>query len=247
MKILFSPSEAKSLVQDSNPINNNSFCFTNLFEKRLEVLNKFTTFIKASQMEDLQKLFGIKDEEECENIKNIDLFQSSTCKAILRYTGVAFKYLDFSTLNETQKLWIYKNVIIFSNLFGPICAKDEIPMYKFKQGSKIENFKPESFYKKYFSSALDDNIGDDVVIDLRAGFYEKFYKLNVPYITMKFIKNDKVVSHWAKAYRGIVLRELSQAQPSSIEEFENIKFSNLSIKEIIQSKLKREYIFEIIS
>jgi cytoplasmic iron level regulating protein YaaA (DUF328/UPF0246 family) len=62
---------------------------------------------------------------------------------------------------------------------------------------------------------------------------------------MKFKKNGKVVSHWAKAYRGKVLRELAKYQPNSIEEFENINFDGLAIEEIIEKKLKREYIFKI--
>ena len=62
---------------------------------------------------------------------------------------------------------------------------------------------------------------------------------------MKFIKNGKVVSHWAKAYRGKVLRKLSQVQPNTIEEFENINFEGLHVEEILVKKLKREYIFKI--
>lgn len=245
MKILFSPSESKTPNSGLSSISNDSFVFPELFEKRLEVVEKFQTYIERSSLLELQNLFGIKDEQECENLKNIDLQNSLTCKAIQRYTGVAYDYLKFDTLNEKQKNYIYNNVLIFSNLFGPILAQDEIPMYKFKQGSKLGDFKPEVFYKEHFSDALDQLLEDELIIDLRAGFYEKFYKLKRPYITMKFIKNGKVVSHWAKAYRGIILQELAKYQPKSLEEFENIKFNGLHVKEIIQTKLKSEYIFEI--
>jgi len=122
---------------------------------------------------------------------------------------------------------------------------DKIPYYRFKQGSTIEEFKPEKFYKENFTDTLDNFINDDLVIDLRAGFYEKFYTLTCKHITMKFIKNGKVVSHWAKAYRGIVLKELAKRQPNNIEEFEMINFDALHVKEIIDKKLKREYVFEI--
>lgn len=135
--------------------------------------------------------------------------------------------------------------MIFSNLFGPLLGSDEIPYYKFKQGESIDDFKPELFYKENFSPDIDSYIGDDLIIDLRAGFYEKFYKINSPYITMKFIKNGKVVSHWAKAYRGKVLRKLAQVQPNTIDEFENINFEGLHVEEILVKKLKREYIFKI--
>ena len=175
----------------------------------------------------------------------LDILNASTCKAIQRYSGVAYQYLNFETLNEPQQKWLCENTIIFSNLFGPLLACDKIPYYRFKQGSTINGFKPELFYKENFSEAIDYYIGTDLVIDLRAGFYEKFYTLTCKHITMKFIKNGKVVSHWAKAYRGKVLRELAKIQPTTIEEFENINFSGLQIEEIIEKKLKREYIFKI--
>ncbi|OQY36770.1 MAG: hypothetical protein B6226_05990, partial [Candidatus Cloacimonetes bacterium 4572_65] len=114
MKVLFSPSEAKS------PLHVDSFCFPELFDKRLEVIEKFHTYINSSSISNLQKLFGLKDENECLKIKNINLLNSSTCNALDRYTGVAYKYLEISSLKEVQKEWINKNVIIFSNLFGPI-------------------------------------------------------------------------------------------------------------------------------
>lgn len=245
MKILFSPSEAKSDFTDTKALHKKSLYFPKKFEDRLFIIDKFATFLSNSSVTDLQKLFGIKDEKECLRLKDIDLLSSLTCKAINRYTGVAYKYLDFDSLNENDKNWIYENTLIFSNLFGPILAKDEIPHYKFKQGSTIDGFKPEVFYKENFTDEINSYIGSDLVIDLRAGFYEKFYTLKTNHITMKFIKNGKVVSHWAKAYRGIVLRELAKYKPNSIEEFENINFPGLSIEEIIEKKFKKEYIFKI--
>jgi len=245
MKILFSPSEAKSHFTDSPSLNIKSLCFANKFSQRLFVIDKLSKFLSASSLTKQQKLFGIKNEKECMKLKDINLLQNHTCKAIQRYTGVAYQYLNFDTLKDNEKKWLYENTLIFSNLFGPLLASDLIPYYKFKQAESIDDFKPELFYKENFSSEIDNYIDNDIIIDLRAGFYEKFYKINSSYITMKFIKNGKVVSHWAKAYRGKVLRKLSQVQPNTIEEFENINFEGLHVEEILVKKLKREYIFKI--
>lgn len=245
MKILFSPSEAKSLKIGEKPLHVDSFCFPELFDKRLEVINKFEEYKATCSIKELEKIFGIKDEKECLTLKNINLLDSSTCKAIERYTGVAYKYLDFNNLDLKSQEWINESVIIFSNLFGPIKPFDTIPYYKLKQGSSIGDFKPEKFYKEFFSDILDTYLKDELILDLRAGFYEKFYKIKKPYITLKFIKNGKVVSHWAKAYRGIILKHLSFHTINSISEFQNIDFPDLKIVEIIQSKLKNEYIYEI--
>ncbi|MBL0703580.1 MAG: YaaA family protein [Sulfurospirillum sp.] len=245
MKILFSPSETKSNFTNSNILSSKSLVFSELFNKRLHVIEKLNFYLKDSNTINLNKFFGIKNQDECERLANIDILSSKTCKAIQRYTGVSYKYLDFKTLENDQQKWLYKNTMIFSNLFGPILAGDNIPYYRFKQGSTIDGFKPELFYKNNFTEAINDYINTDFVIDLRAGFYEKFYTLASKHITMKFIKDKKVVSHFAKIYRGKVLRELAIKQPKSIEEFENINFHGLSIEEIIDKKLKKEYVYKI--
>lgn len=245
MKILFSPSEAKSHFTDAERLNQNSLSFDGFFNKRLEILNMFTLHVKNIPKIELSKFFGIKDEKECEVLSKLDLLNEDTTKAINRYTGVAYKHLNFDSLNNNQKQWIENNTIIFSNLFGPILAKDNIPYYRFKQGSAIDGFKTENFYKEHFSSTLDDFIADELVIDLRAGFYEKFYKIKSKHIKMKFLKDGKVVSHWAKAYRGLILRDLSKYQPQTIEEFENINFKGLIIEKIIENNKNKEYFFKI--
>jgi len=245
MKILFSPSEAKSDFTDSGKLSCENLLFPELFKKRVDVVEKLNTFLKNNTSNNLEKFFGIKNSDECKKLSKLDILNSPTCKAIQRYTGVAYQYLDFQTLNSDQQKWLCENTLIFSNLFGPLLAGNKIPYYRFKQGSTIEEFKPELFYKENFSKQIDNYIGTDLVIDLRAGFYEKFYTLTCKHITMKFKKNGKVVSHWAKAYRGKVLRELTKNRPQTIEEFENIDFDGLAIEEIIDRKLKREYIFKI--
>ena len=83
------------------------------------------------------------------------------------------------------------------------------------------------------------------ILDLRAGFYDKFYKPTKPYTTLKFIKDGKVVSHWAKAYRGIVLREIAKAGVRSIEAFMKLPIDGLSIYEIQTKKNKTEVVYTI--
>ena len=97
-----------------------------------------------------------------------------------------------------------------------------------------------------FSKVLDEYLKDEDIIDLRAGFYEKFYKIEKPYTTMKFIKDGKVVSHWAKAYRGIILKLLAQNDIKTIDELMNMEVKNLKIEEIKKQKIKTEIVYSII-
>ena len=245
MKILFSPSETKSDLSLNLPINEDSFCCKKLYKKREEVIHRYQDILDSGDINRLNKIFGLKNENKSFELAKINIKSASTCKAIQRYTGVAYDYLDYENLGIKQKEFIDNNVIIFSNLFGPILAKDNLPVYRLKQGASIEGFKTEEFYKKNFSQEIDKLLEKEFIIDLRAGFYEKFYKLDLPHITMKFIKNGKVISHWAKAYRGKILKELSKYQPDSKSEFENINFENLKIQEIISKKNSFEYVFQI--
>ena len=245
MKILFSPSETKSDLNLDLPINENSFCCKKLYNKREEVISRYQDILDSGDINRINKIFGLKNEAKSFELAKIDIKSAPTCKAIQRYTGVAYDYLDYENLEIKQKDFIDNNVLIFSNLFGPILAKDNLPIYRLKQGASLEGFKTEEFYKKNFSQEIDRLLEKEFIIDLRASFYLKFYKLNLPHITMKFIKNGKVVSHWAKAYRGKILKELSKYQPDSKSEFENINFENLKIQEIIKKKNSFEYLFQI--
>jgi len=123
VKVLFSPSEAKSYFTDSCALYSGSFMFPELLDKRLDVLNKLNTFLSNCDTDKLEKFFGIKNKTECLKLSKLDLTYSSTCKAIQRYIGTAYKYLEFETLSTSQQHWILDNTIIFSNLFGPILAK----------------------------------------------------------------------------------------------------------------------------
>ena len=245
MKILFSPSEAKFKGGKKEQIDKNSFLFPNLYKYREEALLLYQKFIDNASNEQLAKLFGTKKQDVIDYYK-ANLFEKELEKVIERYDGVAFDYLKYQELLKNEKEYIDNNVMIFSNLFGPILAGDfGLPDYKLKQGEKIGELALEKFYNEHFSSSLDEYLKDEDIIDLRAGFYEKFYKLKQEYTTMKFIKDGKVVSHWAKAYRGIVLNQMAKNNIQTISELMDLEIENLSIEEIRKNKLKTEIIYSI--
>lgn len=245
MIILFSPSEGKRMGGTLSPLNQQSLIFPDLYPKRLEVIEQYEKLTKSGSDEQLYELFGIKDTKEYERFRN-SFATMPTMKAIERYDGVAYDYLKYSSLGRDVQNYIDTTAILFSNLFGPIRAGDPIPDYKLKQGASIGSFAPEKHYKEYFSAALDELIGDEEILDLRAGFYDKFYTPNKPYVTLKFLKEGKVVSHWAKAYRGIVLREAAKHQISSIQEFLAMNIDGLNVREVLETKKKKEIVYTIV-
>jgi len=244
MKILLAPSETKK-EGGIGSFNLNNLIFNDLNKSRLEVLESYNSLLKSEDLTVLSKLFGLKKEEDIKKYIK-DITKEPTLKAIVRYTGVAFDFLDYNSLESEEKEYIDNNVLIFSNLFGILQAKDEIPLYKLKQGEPIGNLKVDKVYSKSIKVPLDNFLEDEDILDLRAKYYEKFYKPNKRYTTLKFLKNGKVVSHWAKAYRGMVLRELAVKKVNRVEEFLKIDFETLEIAEIIEKKSYNEIVYNIL-
>lgn len=244
MKILFAPSEGKREGGEYPPLQTSSLMFPELFSIRQEVIIHYDSLVRNGEDEQLFELFGLKDTKEYERYKR-GFTTQPTMKAIQRYDGVAYDYLDYDTLSMEGQHYIDAHVILFSNLFGPLSAGDLIPDYRVKQGSSIGSLAPEKFYKEHFSSALDTYIGEEEILDIRAGFYDKFYVPKQSITTLKFLKDGKVVSHWAKAYRGTVLRELAQHQIDSISSLLALNIDGLSLVEIIETKKKKEIIYAI--
>ena len=243
MKILLAPSETKKSGGEL-PFNPNSLLFKALSPYRMKLLHTYTNILQQGDMQVLSKMFGIKKETEITKYKK-DIIHELTMKAIERYTGVAFDYLGYEKLDSDAQSYIDSHVILFSNLWGPIKSSDNIPEYKLKQSEAVGNIKPEKFYHEHSAHLMEAYLEDEEILDLRAGFYDKFYKPTKPYTTLKFIKDGKVVSHWAKAYRGIVLREIAKAGVSSIEAFMKLPIEGLSIYEIQTNKNKTEIIYTI--
>ena len=243
MKILLAPSETKK-SGGSLSFNPKSLLFDTLLPYRTKLLHTYMNILQQGDVQVLSKMFGIKKESDINYYKK-DIIHELTMKAIERYTGVAFDYLKYDALSKTEQDYIDTHVILFSNLLGPIRASDLIPEYKLKQGEAVGDIKTEKFYHAHAADLMEAYLKDDEILDLRAGFYDKFYKPAKPYTTLKFIKEGKVVSHWAKAYRGIVLREIAKARVDSIEAFMHLPIEGLSIKEIQSRKNKTEIIYEI--
>jgi hypothetical protein len=242
MKILLAPSETKISGGCQN-FDLNSLLFPQLTPIRKKILHQYINLLQKNDFSTLSKMFGLKKEADIK-YHNRDIIYELTMKAVERYTGVAFDYLRYNELNKDSQSYINKNVILNSNLFGFLRADDMIPEYRLKQGEVVGELKPEKLYREQ-SHLMEEYLKDEDILDLRANFYNKFYKPTKEYTTLKFIKEGKVVSHWAKAYRGIVLREIAKAKINNLKEFMKLPIENLSIDEIQTKKNQTEIVYII--
>ncbi len=244
MKILLAPAEIKKEGGDQSPFCKDNFSFPEIFNNREEILDHYENLLKNSSLEDLSKWFGLKNIKELEKYSKT-LKYKPTMKAINRYTGVAFEALDYNSLNTNAQEYIDENVVIFSNLFGACRASDLIPDYKYKQGAKLATIDVEKYYKQHLKETLDNYLGDEV-IDIRAGYYDKFYKPVANIITYKFLKDGKVVSHWAKHYRGELLKYIAQNNIQNFTELMQLEIPKLKLVEIQEKKNIKTLIMEIL-
>ena len=247
LKILFSPAENKK-----NGGNEEKKELFGAYGSREIILNEYNSIVQSGNLQKITGavvaasfyFFGLKKESDCEPYIS-DIFNSPLMCAIERYDGVAYDYLDFASLSKEQEEYLKKNTLIFSNLYGPLLGGDTIANYKVKQGNSIGRYAPDKFYKERFSYQLDLHLANSEILDLRAGYYDKFYEVKKPHTTLKFLKDGKVVSHWAKAYRGLVLRAAALNNINSLEEFMRMEIETLIVKEIIKKGLQTEVVYEI--
>ncbi len=244
MKILLAPSESKRSGGEM-PFELDTLLLNDvLHDTRMQLLSHYRNLVNAKDTKKLATLFGLKKESEIARYTADPTF-SPSMKAILRYDGVAFDHLDYLSLETNAQTYIDTHVILFSNLFGPIRANDAIPEYKLKQGAALDGIKPEKRYKEMSQKALDAYLDNDDILDLRAGFYDKFYKPSFSYTVLKFLKNGKSVSHWAKAYRGKVTRACAEANIETLDEFVKLPIDGLEIVEIQTKGNRTEIVYAI--
>ncbi len=244
MRILFSPSEAKRADGNRSFKIDELFASSVLSQARRELLALYRSIIKRGDIAEISRLFGIKGEEELSRYMH-EAKKSSALGAIRRYCGVAFEYLDYDSLPISKKGYLDENLIIFSNLLGPLAGGDLICNYKLKQGQPLGELKTQNIYKRESQDFLDEYLDGHFILDLRASFYDKFYKPKIAHTTAKFLKNNKSVSHWAKAYRGILARECAIANVKNLDDLLSLKVDSLQIADVVKNATKTLVVYQI--
>lgn len=247
MKIFFSPSEEKRRIESKQLDTNLLKEFFIPFEAREQILTSYINVLQKGSDEEICKLFGVKslqkyldDLADCNQI-----LTAPRTEAIRLYNGVAYKALDFNSLEKLQQDYLLQNVFIFSNLFGVVRAFDKIPFYRFNQGYSRLDLGIKKLYQmmKIVLDSLFDEEED--ILDLRAEIYIKSYKLQRPYYTIEFLKNKKRISHYAKHYRGLFLRKIAEKQIVFARDIEKLTFDILELKSIVKDDLVTKLIYEI--
>ena len=232
MLILIPPSEGKAKVKSTNI----TFGETNFrFEREV---NQIVRLLGLLNEEDLRSIYGTSQEKsEIFHRQNQDIFKSHCAKAIERYTGVVYEYLNWETLDENAKDYMEKHVRIFSGLFGLLTPNTLIPNYKLKMNVLSLQY----HWTPVLTKELEK---EDVVFDLLPQVHRKAYKpaKNVIKVDFSVVKKGKktAAGHFGKAVKGKFIRYLAQNNVLTLDDFKGFEYDGFHwdkdhfIKEIIR-------------
>lgn len=219
MLIILPPSETKARGGTGAPLNLEACSFPELNAIRSQIL----TDLQALDPTEALGVLGISENLKDQAEANKEVLTSPTAPALERFTGVLYDALDAPTLPKTA----WERLAVGDALFGVIRADDMIPFYRLSGGTKLplstgETPTLKARWGKEITKALE-NYGE-LIIDLRSGTYQQLGKVkDAVTVRVEAIQPDgsrKVVSHFNKHYKGLLARELAQAEKdaTSIEE-----------------------------
>ena len=231
MVILIPPSEGKAKVKSTDI----TFGETNFkFEREV---NQIVRLLSLLNEEDLRSIYGTSQEKsEIFHRQNQDIFKSHCAKAIERYTGVVYEYIDYSSLDKKAQNYMEKHIRIFSGLFGLLTPQTLIPNYKLKMNVLSLQY----HWTPILTKELEK---EDVIFDLLPQVHRKAYKpsKNVVKIDFSVIKKGKktAAGHFGKAVKGKFIRYLAQNNVQNLEHLKGFEFDGFHwdkdhfVKEII--------------
>lgn len=213
MKILLSPSEGKRnpaeiVGGDERDIGLlDDEMWGGQAARNANIRAYLSTLQNASDVE-LCKIFGTKS-VSLETLKLCsEILNSPRIQAIELYNGVAYRALDFGSLDSRGQGFLLDSVLIASNLFGLVRASDRLPFYHLNQNYKSSTLSLRKIYQaqqKEIDGLLSTE-ANEIIIDLRAQVYIKAYPIKLPHYTLNL---PSKVSHQAKYHRGLALRGLA--------------------------------------
>ena len=209
VKILLPPSEGKTPSSSGPTLDLDSLSAPELTTKRKRVL---AALKKVSKRRDALEKLGVGASLTADVERNTILDEIPCAPALLTYSGVLYEAMGASELvarsddDETLRHRLH-DVHVFSALFGRVHGLDAIPAYRLAMKTDLGTLgKLTSYWKPILakSCSLDPA---EVALDCRSSDYRTVWPGPADQVvTMGAVSvsggKRRVVSHWAKFYRG---------------------------------------------
>ena len=219
MLILLPPSEGKTSPARGKPLDLETLTSPALTETRAQVLKHLVALCEGDAATAARTL-GLGATQVDLVARNASLMTAPTARADAIYTGVLYDALGFATLSPGAKRRARSRVGIASALFGLLSPADRIPAYRLSGDASLPGLGSlSSAWRPVLGPAVQQNQGKGLLIDLRSGMYANLWrpdpstaaKVAGVRVLHEHQGQRKVVSHFNKATKGRIVRELLEA------------------------------------
>ncbi|MCW2786739.1 MAG: hypothetical protein JWP74_3256 [Marmoricola sp.] len=226
MLILLPPSEGKSSPRRGRPLALEALDFPELTGARSQVLDALVALCTTSggaplhdqvRIDRASTVLDLGPTQQHHVERNSRLLTTAAMRADRIYTGVLYDALDLASLTGPARRRATRWLGIMSSLFGVVRPNDAIPSYRLSGDTNLPGIGIVStWWRDHLDEVLSPAAGTGLVIDLRSSMYAGFWRppsLIGPHVaTVRVLhevgKERKVVSHFNKATKGRIVREL---------------------------------------
>ncbi|WP_106401926.1 YaaA family protein [Actinocorallia populi] len=207
MLILLPPSEGKAAAGDGPELALEALSRPALTPVRERVLSALIGLCQGPEKAALETL-GLSEGQKDSLARNRQLREAPALPARALYTGVLYDHLRLDELDDAARA----KVVIFSGLWGALGADDRVPPYRLAMGVRLP---PLGALAGVWRPALTDALRPDgLVVDMRSAPYAAAWRR--PSVGVRVLRERivdgvvrrSVVSHMAKATRGVIARDL---------------------------------------
>ncbi|GAA2748273.1 peroxide stress protein YaaA [Terrabacter aerolatus] len=211
MLILLPPSEGKTAPRRGRSLDLGTLSFPELTPLRESLVETVT---RVSGEPDAAGVLEVNPNLVTEIERNTRLLSAPTATASHVYTGVLYQALDVDSLDAASKRRANRWVVVVSALFGALRLADRVPAYRVNICSTLPGVGYLSHeWRKELPPALDAAVKPrELVVDCRSSTYAGLWRPTGERAERWVHVTVPGASHMAKHTRGLVTRELVQAE-----------------------------------
>ena len=211
MLILLPPSEGKTPARRGRPLDLSSLSFPSLTARRESII---AALEKVSGQPDAPALLGVSPTLVDQVRRNIDLRTAPTAAAVQVYSGVLYQAFDHASLDSGAKRRANRSVVVISAVFGALHLTDRVPAYRVNVCASVPGAGAlDREWRGALAGALDAAVKPrELVVDCRSTTYAAMWRPTGQRADAWVQVAVPGASHNAKHTRGLVTRELVQAE-----------------------------------
>lgn len=219
MLILLPPSEGKTAPRRGKPLDLATLVLPALSPARERVLDAVVSLCAGDPAEAARVLEVPKSQLGLVDL-NARIRTAPTARADQVYSGVLYDALSPATLSPAARRRATSRLLVTSSLFGLVGPADRIPAYRLSGDAVLPGLGGvAAHWRDSLGPAVEELVGDRLLVDLRSSMYAAFWRppatLARRVATVRVLHEvagkRQVVSHFNKATKGRIVRELLEA------------------------------------